>query len=89
MPGHRWDEKDESSLVESIESVEELVRTHDAIFLLTDSRESRWLPSLLGAAYEKVSLDSLLGGLLTGVCLCSAKLLVGDLTLSGPSYLRD
>ena len=40
---------------ESVVSVlEGLIRSHDAVFLLTDSRESRWLPTVICAAEDKV-----------------------------------
>jgi len=52
MPGHSV------SLVEQtkkdVEQIEQLITSHDAVFLLMDTRESRWLPSMLCAYYKKV-----------------------------------
>ena len=69
MPGHPYTSPASSSVSsssavgahvvdaceESVVSVlEGLIRSHDAVFLLTDSRESRWLPTVICAAEDKV-----------------------------------
>ena len=35
-------------------ALEELVKSHDVVYLLMDTRESRWLPTLMCATMSKV-----------------------------------
>ena len=52
MPGHFTSEK----TMQEIAKLQELIQACDAVFLLTDSRESRWLPTVLGNHYKKVHM---------------------------------
>jgi len=61
MPGHAVTESELPFVKEAVQKMEELVKAHDVIFLLTDSRESRWLPTLLGVANDKLVINSALG----------------------------
>lgn len=54
MPGHTVGESLVKQIREDVTTLEQLMDEHNVIFLLTDSRESRWLPTLLGAAKQKV-----------------------------------
>lgn len=54
MPGHPVSSQEESSVLDDCRRLSDLVDFHDAVFLLTDTRESRWLPTLLCANTNKV-----------------------------------
>lgn len=65
MPGHGLlsasGSAAEQAAQRDVQQLEQLMDEHDAVFLLMDSRESRWLPTLLGAAKNKVVLNAALG----------------------------
>ncbi|KAJ3212169.1 Autophagy protein 7 [Entophlyctis luteolus] len=59
MPGHASPSLDATR--RDVNQLHSLVEQHDAIFLLTDSREARWLPTVLGAACDKIVINCALG----------------------------
>ncbi|XP_047125819.1 ubiquitin-like modifier-activating enzyme ATG7 isoform X1 [Hydra vulgaris] len=61
MPGHAISVKDERSIQNDVATLEELISQHDAVFLLMDSRESRWLPSVIAASKRKILINAALG----------------------------
>jgi ubiquitin-like modifier-activating enzyme ATG7 len=61
MPGHPIPPASVAQAQKDVEQLEVLFDTHDAVFLLMDSRESRWLPTVLGAAKGKIVLNAALG----------------------------
>ena len=59
MPGHPVSETTEPEVRAAFEKLKDLIASHDLIFLLMDSRESRWLPSLLAASMpEKLVVNT-------------------------------
>lgn len=61
VPGHSVPSQDEhDGVLEGYERLQDLIDSHDAVFLLTDTRESRWLPTLLCSHANKVGLFILL-----------------------------
>ncbi|CAN8245961.1 unnamed protein product [Cochlearia groenlandica] len=61
MPGHPISSQEEEPVLGDCKRLSDLIESHDAVFLLTDTRESRWLPSLLCANANKIAINAALG----------------------------
>ncbi len=59
MAGHPI--MNETSVKDDFKVLSRLVEEHDAIFLLMDTRESRWLPTVMGKAAGKIVMNAALG----------------------------
>lgn len=56
MPGHVVGDSSRDNVLSDVRRLHRLISDHDAIFLLTDTRESRWLPTVMAASLGKVIL---------------------------------
>ncbi|VDN02989.1 unnamed protein product [Thelazia callipaeda] len=61
MPGHNVSDQEQAEVEKVVNHLEDLVKDHDVTFLLLDSREARWLPTLLATLYGKLAISVALG----------------------------
>ncbi|MCO5585493.1 hypothetical protein L7F22_039426 [Adiantum nelumboides] len=61
MPGHPIPKSNVEQIKKDVKFLEELFDSHDVVYLLMDSRESRWLPTVLGAVKSKMVFNTALG----------------------------
>jgi ubiquitin-like modifier-activating enzyme ATG7 len=61
MPGHHCPESKLPQLTETVTKLDGLIRSHDVVFLLTDTRESRWLPTVIATAHQRNCVSVALG----------------------------
>ncbi|KAM3490525.1 hypothetical protein MY3957_006200 [Beauveria namnaoensis] len=59
MLGHPF--TDEARAKADLDRLKTLIDEHDVIFLLMDTRESRWLPTVMGKAAGKIVMNAALG----------------------------
>ncbi|XP_057218466.1 ubiquitin-like modifier-activating enzyme ATG7 [Triplophysa rosa] len=63
MPGHpvNFSEATMAQARQDVEQLEKLISEHDVLFLLMDTRESRWLPTVIAASKRKLIVNAALG----------------------------
>ncbi len=58
MPGHA---ESKDAIDQSVTTLDQLIQDCDIVYLLTDTRESRWLPTLMAAVHNKILINAALG----------------------------
>ncbi|KAJ7582478.1 E1-like protein-activating [Mycena floridula] len=61
MPGHPVPATDLEETEKIVAQLDQLIQEHDVVYLLMDSRESRWLPTMLGRGRGKLVINAALG----------------------------
>ena len=61
MAAHPFSDAQEASVKQDYLKLRRLFDEHDAIFLLMDTRESRWLPTVMGKSMKKLVMNAALG----------------------------
>uniref|UniRef100_A0A096LQD5 Ubiquitin-like modifier-activating enzyme ATG7 n=1 Tax=Poecilia formosa TaxID=48698 RepID=A0A096LQD5_POEFO len=63
MPGHpvNFSQATLSQAQKDVVQLEKLISEHDVVFLLMDTRESRWLPTVIAASKRKLVVNAALG----------------------------
>uniref|UniRef100_A0A286XC96 Ubiquitin-like modifier-activating enzyme ATG7 n=1 Tax=Cavia porcellus TaxID=10141 RepID=A0A286XC96_CAVPO len=63
MPGHpvNFSSVTLEQARQDVGQLEQLIESHDVIFLLMDTRESRWLPTVIAASKRKLVINAALG----------------------------
>ncbi|XP_066553921.1 ubiquitin-like modifier-activating enzyme ATG7 [Amia ocellicauda] len=63
MPGHpvNFSEVTMDQARKDVEQLQRLISAHDVVFLLMDTRESRWLPTVIAASQRKLIVNAALG----------------------------
>eukprot|EP00729_Bicosta_minor_P007494 gene7494-16703_t len=88
MPGHGVSGASEKAAREAVATLTTLIEEHDAVFLLTDSREARWLPTVIAAHQNKICLTAAVGfdtfvamrhGISMAVCSAVVEMLISML----------
>lgn len=60
MPDHTYDGTIEN-LSKDLDLIDELINSHDIIFLCTDNKESRWLPTMIAVSQNKPLINIAVG----------------------------
>ncbi|XP_072938505.1 ubiquitin-like modifier-activating enzyme ATG7 [Epargyreus clarus] len=61
MPGHPVGDSMKDEILANIRTLSKAISEHDVVFLLLDSREARWMPTLIAAQQKKIVINAALG----------------------------